>query len=82
MHVEMRNLAAEGVTHLAMEASSHGLTQRRLDGVNPAAAAFTNLGRDHMDYHETVADYLRDGAQEVGAATAEEYQFLTQLDFR
>lgn len=58
LHIEMRNLAAEGVTHVAMEASSHGLTQRRLDGVKLAAAAFTNLGRDHMDYHPTVDDYL------------------------
>jgi UDP-N-acetylmuramoyl-L-alanyl-D-glutamate--2,6-diaminopimelate ligase len=38
--------------------SSHGLDQRRLDGIRIAAAAFTNLGRDHMDYHATVADYL------------------------
>ena len=59
LHVEMRNLAAEGVTHVAIEASSHGLTQRRLDGVKLAAAAFTNLGRDHMDYHPTVEDYFR-----------------------
>ncbi len=58
LHVELRNLAAEGVTHVAMEASSHGLTQRRLDGVKLAAAAFTNLGRDHMDYHPTVEDYM------------------------
>src|SRR5690606_13098888 len=44
-------------THAAMEASSHGLAQRRLDGVRLAAAGFTNLGRDHMDYHPTVEDY-------------------------
>ena len=47
-----------GVTHLAMEASSHGLDQKRLDGVRLAAGAFTNLSRDHMDYHPTVEDYL------------------------
>ncbi len=41
-----------------MEASSHGLDQFRLDGVRLAAAAFTNLGRDHMDYHPTVEDYM------------------------
>ena len=51
-------LRAEGVTHLAMEASSHGLDQRRLDGVALAAGAFTNLGRDHLDYHPTEDDYL------------------------
>ena len=41
-----------------MEASSHGLDQKRLDGVRLAAGAFTNLTRDHMDYHATVEDYL------------------------
>jgi len=51
-------LAGEGVTHLAMEASSHGLDQHRLDGVRVAAAGFTNLSRDHMDYHPTVEAYL------------------------
>ena len=52
-------LRAEGVTHLAMEASSHGLDQHRLDGVTLAAGAFTNLGRDHLDYHPTMDDYLK-----------------------
>jgi UDP-N-acetylmuramoyl-L-alanyl-D-glutamate--2,6-diaminopimelate ligase len=47
-----------GVEHLALEASSHGLDQFRLDGVKPQAAAFTNLTRDHMDYHATVEDYF------------------------
>ncbi|MGG2476368.1 UDP-N-acetylmuramoyl-L-alanyl-D-glutamate--2,6-diaminopimelate ligase, partial [Rhizobium sp. BR5] len=42
----------------AMEASSHGLDQRRLDGVHLSAAGFTNLGRDHMDYHPTIEDYM------------------------
>lgn len=51
-------LAREGVTHLALEASSHGLDQYRLDGVRLSAAAFNNLGRDHLDYHPTVEDYL------------------------
>ena len=54
----LAELADEGVTHAAMEASSHGLDQFRLDGVRLAAAAFTNLGRDHMDYHPTVEDYM------------------------
>ncbi|WP_455473789.1 UDP-N-acetylmuramoyl-L-alanyl-D-glutamate--2,6-diaminopimelate ligase [Bartonella sp. B30(2025)] len=52
-------IANEGVTHVALEASSHGLDQSRLDGVHFAAAAFTNLGHDHMDYHMCVEDYLR-----------------------
>ena len=50
-------LAGAGVTHLAMEASSHGLDQRRLDGLTLRAAAFTNLTQDHLDYHQTMADY-------------------------
>ncbi len=54
----LAKLRSDGVTHLAMEASSHGLDQRRLDGVALTAAAFTNLGRDHLDYHPTIEDYL------------------------
>ncbi|HEY5819502.1 MAG TPA: UDP-N-acetylmuramoyl-L-alanyl-D-glutamate--2,6-diaminopimelate ligase [Mesorhizobium sp.] len=59
LHALLKELADAGVTHASMEASSHGLDQRRLDGVKLAAGAFTNLGRDHMDYHPTVDDYLR-----------------------
>ena len=51
-------LAREGVTHLAFEASSHGLTQYRTEGVEVNAAAFTNLSRDHLDYHGDMAAYL------------------------
>jgi UDP-N-acetylmuramoyl-L-alanyl-D-glutamate--2,6-diaminopimelate ligase len=54
----LADLADEGVTHLALEASSHGLDQNRLDGVRFSAAAFTNLSRDHLDYHATLDDYL------------------------
>ncbi|MDR4307660.1 UDP-N-acetylmuramoyl-L-alanyl-D-glutamate--2,6-diaminopimelate ligase [Chelatococcus sambhunathii] len=57
LHRTLDELASEGVTHLAMEASSHGLDQRRLDGVRLKAAGFTNLSRDHMDYHPTVEHY-------------------------
>jgi UDP-N-acetylmuramoyl-L-alanyl-D-glutamate--2,6-diaminopimelate ligase len=57
LHELMDRLAGEGVTHLAMEASSHGLEQRRLDGVKLAAGAFTNLTRDHLDYHLTLDAY-------------------------
>src|SRR5690606_29345014 len=57
LHKLLSELAAAGVTHGAMEASSHGLDQRRVDGVKLAAGAFTNLGRDHMDYHPTVEHY-------------------------
>ena len=58
LHALLAELAGEGVTHAAMEASSHGLDQSRLDGVRLAAAGFTNLGRDHMDYHPTVESYM------------------------
>lgn len=57
LHRLLKELADAGVTHASMEASSHGLDQRRLDGVKLAAGGFTNLGRDHMDYHPTVGDY-------------------------
>jgi UDP-N-acetylmuramoyl-L-alanyl-D-glutamate--2,6-diaminopimelate ligase len=50
-------LAGRGVTHFAMEASSHGVDQRRLDGVNLAAAGFLNLTQDHLDYHGDMASY-------------------------
>ncbi|KQO88432.1 UDP-N-acetylmuramoyl-L-alanyl-D-glutamate--2,6-diaminopimelate ligase [Methylorubrum extorquens] len=58
LHETLARLADEGITDLAMEASSHGIEQRRLDGVELTAAAFTNLGRDHLDYHPTIEDYL------------------------
>ena len=58
LHETLEKLAQDGVTHLAMEASSHGLDQRRLDGVRLSAGAFTNLSRDHLDYHATLDEYL------------------------
>ena len=51
-------LAREGVTHLAFEASSHGLSQFRTEGLPVRAAAFTNLSRDHLDYHGDMAAYF------------------------
>lgn len=51
-------LAREGVTHLAFEASSHGLSQHRTEGLAVKAAAFTNLSRDHLDYHGDMAAYF------------------------
>ncbi|KQT11922.1 UDP-N-acetylmuramoylalanyl-D-glutamate--2,6-diaminopimelate ligase [Methylobacterium sp. Leaf399] len=58
LHETLARLADDGITHLAMEASSHGIAQRRLDGVGLTVAGFTNLGRDHLDYHATVEEYL------------------------
>jgi UDP-N-acetylmuramoyl-L-alanyl-D-glutamate--2,6-diaminopimelate ligase len=51
-------LAREGVTHVAFEASSHGLSQYRTEGLRVSAAAFTNLSRDHLDYHGDMAAYF------------------------
>jgi UDP-N-acetylmuramoyl-L-alanyl-D-glutamate--2,6-diaminopimelate ligase len=53
----LARLASEGVTHLALEASSHGVDQRRLDGVRLTAAGFLNLTQDHLDYHGTMGAY-------------------------
>lgn len=58
LHQTLDKLARDGVTHVALEASSHGLDQHRLDGVHLSAGAFTNLGRDHMDYHTDEEDYF------------------------
>ncbi len=58
LHASLAELAEAGITHLAMEASSHGLDQHRLDGVRVTAAGFTNLSRDHLDYHGTMEAYL------------------------
>ena len=57
LHRLIDELAGKGITHLAIEASSHGLDQFRLDGVRLAAGGFTNLSRDHLDYHPNVEAY-------------------------
>lgn len=87
---ELADLAAADVTHLAMEASSHGLHQYRLDGVKLSAAAFTNLSRDHLDYHKDMESYLAvkarlfsellpAGSTAVLNADIPEYAFLRQI---
>ncbi len=58
LHAALADLCAAGIDYLAMEASSHGLDQYRLDGVNIQAAAFTNLSRDHLDYHSDMQSYF------------------------
>ena len=57
LHAMLSEAAAAGITHAAMEASSHGLDQRRLDGVRLVAGGFTNLTQDHLDYHQTMEAY-------------------------
>ena len=58
LHKELQNLAKQGYQHTAIEASSHGLEQHRIDGIRVTAAAFTNITRDHLDYHKTMENYL------------------------
>jgi UDP-N-acetylmuramoyl-L-alanyl-D-glutamate--2,6-diaminopimelate ligase len=82
VHATLSALADEGVTHAAMEASSHGLDQHRIDGVRFAAGAFTNLTQDHLDYHGDMAAYrqaklklwdlVRDGGPAIINADAAE----------
>ncbi len=83
LHRTLDGLAGAGITHLALEASSHGLDQHRLDGVRVGVASFTNLSRDHLDYHPTLEAYLAaklilferivrpDGAAVIAADSAE-----------
>ncbi len=58
LHSILAELARAGITHMALEASSHGLAQHRLDGVRLSAGAFTNITRDHLDYHPDFESYL------------------------
>ncbi len=57
LHAQLADLAASGIDHLAIEASSHGLDQHRLDGMNVSAAGFTNVTHDHLDYHGSMENY-------------------------
>ncbi|MBV9827265.1 MAG: UDP-N-acetylmuramoyl-L-alanyl-D-glutamate--2,6-diaminopimelate ligase [Alphaproteobacteria bacterium] len=90
LHHDLAALAADGVEHVAIEASSHGLAQFRLDGLDVTAAAFTNLTRDHLDYHGDMAGYraakqrlfvdlLRPGGAAVLNADSPEYPGLAVL---
>ena len=72
--------AADGVTHAAMEASSHGLDQRRMDGVRLRAAGFTNLTQDHLDYHGTMAAYFEAKAQLFTRLLPEDGVAVVNLD--
>jgi UDP-N-acetylmuramoyl-L-alanyl-D-glutamate--2,6-diaminopimelate ligase len=72
--------AAGGVTHAAMEASSHGIDQRRLDGVRLAAGGFTNLTQDHLDYHHTMEAYFEAKAQLFTRLLPEDGVAVVNLD--
>jgi UDP-N-acetylmuramoyl-L-alanyl-D-glutamate--2,6-diaminopimelate ligase len=88
LHRDLGELRAEGIGHVAMEASSQGLDQRRVDGIRFNAVAFTNLSRDHLDYHRDMDTYrdaklrlftdliAEDGAAVVNADDPEHMPFL------
>ncbi|MET4805381.1 UDP-N-acetylmuramoyl-L-alanyl-D-glutamate--2,6-diaminopimelate ligase [Limibacillus sp. MBR-115] len=66
LHACLKEVAEAGYEHLALEASSHGLDQYRLDGLTFSAAAFTNLSQDHLDYHPDMESYLNAKARLFG----------------
>ena len=70
LHRTLAAAEAVGITHAAMEASSHGLAQRRLDGVHLMAAGFTNFTQDHLDYHDSFDAYFEAKAGLVFAGAA------------
>jgi UDP-N-acetylmuramoyl-L-alanyl-D-glutamate--2,6-diaminopimelate ligase len=80
LHALLARLAKKGCTHAAMEASSHGLAQRRLDGVRLAAAGLTNITRDHMDYHADHADYVAAKLRLVGELLPEDGTAVLNAD--
>jgi UDP-N-acetylmuramoyl-L-alanyl-D-glutamate--2,6-diaminopimelate ligase len=90
IHRNLALLAEAGIDHVALEASSHGLEQARLDGVRLAAGAFTNLTRDHLDYHRTMDAYraaklrlfdslLPEGAGAVLNADSDEFAMFSTI---
>ncbi|MCA8882882.1 MAG: UDP-N-acetylmuramoyl-L-alanyl-D-glutamate--2,6-diaminopimelate ligase [Rhodobacteraceae bacterium] len=80
LHRHLAAMAAGGVTHLAMEASSHGLDQKRLDGVRLAAAGFTNFSQDHLDYHADFDSYFAAKAGLFSRVLGEDGIVVTDLD--
>ncbi|WNJ99296.1 UDP-N-acetylmuramoyl-L-alanyl-D-glutamate--2,6-diaminopimelate ligase [Thalassospiraceae bacterium LMO-JJ14] len=82
LHRDLKTLKQSGVDHLVLEASSHGLDQRRLDGVRVRASAFTNLSRDHLDYHRTEDAYLTAKLRLFDTLTVEGGQAVVNMDAR
>ena len=80
LHRALAEAAAAGVDHAAMEASSHGLEQRRLDGVQLRAAGFTNFSQDHLDYHATFDDYFAAKAGLFARVLPEEGTAVVNID--
>ena len=65
LHNTLSDLKERGIDYVVLEASSHGLQQSRLDHVNITARAFTDLSRDHLDYHGTMEDYIQSKSLEL-----------------
>lgn len=80
LHRVLSEIAEEGIDHCAMEASSHGLDQRRLDGVRIMAAGFTNLSQDHLDYHGTMDAYRDAKAQLFDRVLGEDGTAVINID--
>lgn len=80
LHRALARVADAGITHAAMEASSHGLAQKRLDAVRLSAAAFTNLSQDHLDYHDTFEDYFQAKAGLFGRVLPEDATAVINID--
>ena len=80
LHKYLAELASSGVTHAAVEASSHGLDQYRLEGVRLQAAAFTNLTRDHLDYHKSEQGYFYAKARLFGELLAPDTAAVINID--
>ena len=80
LHRTLAEAAQNGITHAAMEASSHGLDQRRLDGVTLKAAGFTNFTQDHLDYHETFEAYFAAKAALFARVLSEDGTAVVNID--
>jgi UDP-N-acetylmuramoyl-L-alanyl-D-glutamate--2,6-diaminopimelate ligase len=80
IHMHLARMADQGIDHLAMEASSHGLDQRRLDGVRLAAAGFTNFTQDHLDYHQTFDAYFEAKASLFDRVLGDDGIIVTNID--
>jgi len=80
LHAVLADLSAAGIDHLALEASSHGLHQHRLDGVLVRAAGFTNLSRDHLDYHPDMESYFAAKLHLFSAVLADEGTAVLNAD--